>query len=65
MPGSSGNLFVLFNDIPLFWDAWDVMEYHLETRVPLPSKTEGTACIVDTGPLRISLQVMIIILFRY
>ena len=30
--GRVGNQFVLFDDIPLFWDAWDVMEYHLETR---------------------------------
>jgi alpha-mannosidase len=27
-----GNQFVIFDDIPLFWDAWDVMDYHLETR---------------------------------
>lgn len=26
------NQFVLFDDVPLFWDAWDVMDYHLETR---------------------------------
>lgn len=31
-PGKLGNQFVMFDDIPLFWDAWDVMEYHLETR---------------------------------
>ena len=28
----TGNQFVIFDDIPLFWDAWDVMEYHVETR---------------------------------
>lgn len=27
-----GNQFVLFDDVPLYWDAWDVMDYHLETR---------------------------------
>ncbi|XP_075432236.1 alpha-mannosidase 2C1 isoform X2 [Ascaphus truei] len=27
-----GNQFVVFDDIPLYWDAWDVMDYHLETR---------------------------------
>ena len=32
--GNPGNQFVMFDDIPLFWDAWDVMEYHLETRWP-------------------------------
>lgn len=26
------NLFCLFDDIPLFWDAWDTMDYHLQTR---------------------------------
>ena len=31
-PGMCGNQFVLYDDIPLYWDAWDVMEYHLETR---------------------------------
>lgn len=31
-PGCVGNRFVLFDDVPLFWDAWDIMEYHLETR---------------------------------
>lgn len=31
-PGYSGNQFVLFDDVPLFWDAWDVMPYYLETR---------------------------------
>ncbi|KAH7951037.1 hypothetical protein HPB52_004468 [Rhipicephalus sanguineus] len=28
------NVFVMFDDIPLYWDAWDVMDYHLETRRP-------------------------------
>ncbi|XP_004365158.2 alpha mannosidase [Capsaspora owczarzaki ATCC 30864] len=28
--GDGGNRFVLFDDIPLFWDAWDMQEYHLE-----------------------------------
>uniref|UniRef100_A0A452TDW2 alpha-mannosidase n=1 Tax=Ursus maritimus TaxID=29073 RepID=A0A452TDW2_URSMA len=30
--GAVGNQFVLFDDVPLYWDAWDVMDYHLETR---------------------------------
>ncbi|KAG9489498.1 hypothetical protein GDO78_005466 [Eleutherodactylus coqui] len=32
-----GNQFVMFQDIPLYWDAWDVMDYHLETRKPVTS----------------------------
>ena len=27
----SGNRILLFDDQPLYWDAWDVMDYHLET----------------------------------
>lgn len=30
--GCYANQFVLFDDVPLYWDAWDVMDYHLETR---------------------------------
>lgn len=33
-PGHLANAFVMFDDIPLYWDAWDVMDYHLETRKP-------------------------------
>uniref|UniRef100_A0AAZ3QDN4 alpha-mannosidase n=1 Tax=Oncorhynchus tshawytscha TaxID=74940 RepID=A0AAZ3QDN4_ONCTS len=33
--GCSGNQFVLFDDVPLYWDAWDVMDYHLQTRKPV------------------------------
>ena len=29
---SYGNQLVIFDDVPLYWDAWDVMDYHLETR---------------------------------
>ena len=57
MPGSAGNQLVLFDDIPLFWDAWDVMEYHLETRTPVACSSKGRVCIMDAGPLRVSLQV--------
>lgn len=28
---------MLFDDVPLYWDAWDVMDYHLETRYILGS----------------------------
>lgn len=30
--GCFGNQFALFDDVPLYWDAWDVMDYHLQTR---------------------------------
>ena len=51
-----GNQFVLFDDIPLFWDAWDVMEYHLETRAAITA-TKHVASIIETGPLRAVLKV--------
>ncbi|XP_045063760.1 alpha-mannosidase 2C1 isoform X2 [Coregonus clupeaformis] len=33
--GCRGNQFVVFDDVPLYWDAWDVMDYHLQTRKPV------------------------------
>ncbi|KJZ76708.1 hypothetical protein HIM_04044 [Hirsutella minnesotensis 3608] len=30
--GGKANKFVIFDDIPLFWEAWDVEVYHLETK---------------------------------
>lgn len=33
--GCYANQFVIFDDIPLYWDAWDVMDYHLQTRKPI------------------------------
>eukprot|EP00066_Takifugu_rubripes_P004327 XP_003967613.1 PREDICTED: alpha-mannosidase 2C1 isoform X1 [Takifugu rubripes] len=30
--GCQGNQLVIFDDVPLYWDAWDVMDYHLQTR---------------------------------
>uniref|UniRef100_A0ABM5EXU9 alpha-mannosidase n=1 Tax=Pogona vitticeps TaxID=103695 RepID=A0ABM5EXU9_9SAUR len=33
--GCCANQFVIFDDVPLYWDAWDVMDYHLETRKPI------------------------------
>ncbi|XP_071483559.1 alpha-mannosidase 2C1-like [Diadema antillarum] len=53
--GHLGNQFVVYDDIPLFWDAWDVMDYHLETRKPI------THCIASdlesNNPLQVSLRV--------
>jgi alpha-mannosidase len=55
---SSGSKFVMFDDVPLFWDAWDVMEYHLETREPL-SVPSGGVSVLERGPLRASVQVKV------
>lgn len=50
-----GNQFVLFDDVPLYWDAWDVMDYHLETRCEWvgavhPWGTEGTQAAGHCSP---------------
>ncbi|XP_008061911.1 alpha-mannosidase 2C1 isoform X4 [Carlito syrichta] len=49
--GSVGNQFVLFDDVPLYWDAWDVMDYHLETRKPVLGQA-GTLAVGTEGGLR-------------
>ncbi|XP_064614713.1 alpha-mannosidase 2C1-like [Liolophura sinensis] len=51
-----GNVFVIYDDVPLFWDAWDVMHYHLETRKAV-DKLVKPATVVESGPLRAALQV--------
>ncbi|VDM99376.1 unnamed protein product [Thelazia callipaeda] len=42
--GSVANQFVIFDDVPLFWDAWDVMDYHLETKQLIHLNSE--ACLI-------------------
>nr|XP_023408597.1 alpha-mannosidase 2C1 [Loxodonta africana] len=49
--GATGNQFVLFDDVPLYWDAWDVMDYHLETRKPVLGQP-GTLAVGTEGGLR-------------
>lgn len=34
-----GHIFCIYDDIPLYWDAWDVEIYHLTTRRPVLQKT--------------------------
>nr|DBA31660.1 TPA: hypothetical protein GDO54_007453 [Pyxicephalus adspersus] len=48
---SYGNQFVMFDDIPLYWDAWDVMDYHLETRKPVTNLINNVQ-IRSSGGLR-------------
>lgn len=49
--GMVGNQFVLFDDVPLYWDAWDVMDYHLETRKPVLGQA-GTLAVGTEGGMR-------------
>ncbi len=51
-PGAMGNTFVLYEDIPNAWDAWDVDAFHLEKR--LPPAGAVAAHIVAANPLRVA-----------
>ncbi|CAG7731916.1 unnamed protein product [Allacma fusca] len=50
--GTRGGHYYIYDDIPLYWDAWDVMDYHLETR-RFPKYTENTPFEDLTGAGRI------------
>jgi len=52
-PGAAGNTFVLNEDLPNDWDAWDVDVFHLEKKTVLPGAVR--ADVVERGPLRASL----------
>jgi alpha-mannosidase len=52
--GKKGAQIVVFDDKPLYWQAWDVEVYHLASREELtPSKVS----IVEDGPHRVSLTI--------
>jgi len=57
---SGANRFVLYEDIPLFWDAWDVMIYHLEKGKEVSlnylSDVSPKGKIIEKGPLRTVVQ---------
>ena len=54
-PKQPANVYRYFEDIPLFWDAWDVEVYHLEKHW---EAGVGTARLLESGPLRVVLQVI-------
>ncbi|KAI8260174.1 Alpha-mannosidase [Colletotrichum sp. SAR 10_98] len=45
------NQFVIFDDKPIYWQAWDVEVFHLETREELHGSTTS---ILEDGPLKVS-----------
>ncbi|XP_038124720.1 alpha-mannosidase 2C1 [Cyprinodon tularosa] len=49
--GCVGNQFVIFDDVPLYWDAWDVMDYHLQTRKPVLEVVQPVQ-VVSSGGVR-------------
>lgn len=50
--GGKANQLVIFDDKPLYWQAWDVEVYHFESRQELPS---GKSEIAEKGPHVVSL----------
>ncbi|KAL4882791.1 glycosyl hydrolases family 38 N-terminal domain-containing protein [Aspergillus karnatakaensis] len=50
-PGKTAGQLVVFDDKPLYWQAWDVEVYHLESRKELKS---GKTKITSVDPLRAS-----------
>ena len=51
--GEKANQLVLFDDKPLYWQAWDVEVYHLESRTPLPP---GTSRIKENSKVKVSVE---------
>lgn len=58
VPQQFGNQLVLFDDIPLYWDAWDCMDYHLETRSPVnhSASTEEEVHVESANHLKVTLK---------
>ncbi|GJJ70118.1 alpha-mannosidase [Entomortierella parvispora] len=52
--GQTGNKMKLYEDIPLYWDAWDVEIYHMNTG---RNAGLGKARLNEVGPLRASITV--------
>jgi alpha-mannosidase len=54
-----GNCMKLFEDIPLFWDAWDCMSYHLQKGEEIGAGALEVCKVElgETGPLRVSVIV--------
>ncbi|KAI1978411.1 Glycoside hydrolase, 38 vacuolar alpha mannosidase [Ophidiomyces ophidiicola] len=49
--GKKANQLVIFDDKPLYWQAWDVEVFHLDSRKEL---TSGSTKIAEQGPHRVS-----------
>ncbi len=49
-----GNRFVLYEDEPLNWDAWDVDVFHLEK--PLDYPGADSVRLIENGPLRVAIE---------
>ncbi|KAJ2709888.1 Glycoside hydrolase, 38 vacuolar alpha mannosidase [Coemansia spiralis] len=54
--GAVANFFELYDDVPLYWDAWDIEIYSQEKYTPLDG---ADVSIADRGPLVASLTVRV------
>ena len=52
-PSGKGNQLVIFDDKPLYWQAWDVEVYHFQSREEL--RPCCASKIIEDGPHRVSL----------
>lgn len=52
--GSKAGQLVIFDDKPLYWQAWDVEVYHFDSRREISPKTVS---IVEAGPLKATLLI--------
>lgn len=50
--GEKANQLVIFDDKPLYWQAWDVEVFHLNSRQELPATS--TTTITENGPHRVA-----------
>jgi alpha-mannosidase len=51
--GGKGNQLVIFDDKPLYWQAWDVEVFHLESRQELNADSSSSR-IIESGPHKVS-----------
>lgn len=52
--GGKANQLVMFDDKPLYWQAWDVEVYHLESRKELTASSKTT--ISENSPYRVAVS---------
>lgn len=55
-PGQEANRFLLYDDVPFFWDAWDVEIYHTEKEYQMPGLQSFKP--LDQGPFRASVELI-------
>ncbi|KAI8885832.1 glycoside hydrolase family 38 protein [Backusella circina FSU 941] len=52
--GTRGNVLQLYEDVPTYWDAWDVEIYHLQKYIDLEG--QENIKIISEGPLKAELE---------